>query len=176
MAEIERADVKPPAPAVSAFDATLALGTNLGDRVGNIEEAIRRLTADGSVRLVKRSGLYRSAPWGDTDQDWFVNACISIDTDLSPREVLERCQAVENGMGRVRTRHWGPRIIDVDILTFGDFKISEPDLVVPHPLIGERPFVLVPLKDIAPDLAINGDSLRAMLAKLDASDVVPIEA
>ena len=156
MAKIERADVKPPAPAVSAFDATLALGTNLGDRVGNIEEAIRRLTADGSVRLVKRSGLYRSAPWGVTDQDWFVNACISIDTDLSPRELLERCQAVENGMGRVRTRHWGPRIIDVDILTFGDFKISEPDLVVPHPLIGERAFVLVPLKDIAPDLTING--------------------
>ncbi|HEY8129900.1 MAG TPA: 2-amino-4-hydroxy-6-hydroxymethyldihydropteridine diphosphokinase, partial [Hyphomicrobium sp.] len=72
--------------------------------------------------------------------------------------------------------HWGPRIIDVDILTVGDLKISEPDLVVPHPLIGERAFVLVPLKDIAPDLTVNGDSLGAMLAKLDASDVVPIEA
>ena len=78
-------------------------------------------------------------------------------------------------MGRVRTRHWGPRIIDVDILTFRDFKISEPDLVIPHPLIGERAFVLVPLRDIAPDLTINGASLGAMLAKIDASDVVPVE-
>jgi 2-amino-4-hydroxy-6-hydroxymethyldihydropteridine diphosphokinase len=176
MAEIKRADVKPHASAVGAFDATLALGTNLGDRVGNIEEAIRSLTGDGAVRLVKRSPLYRSAPWGVTDQDWFVNACISIDTDLSPRELLKRCQAVENGMGRIRTRHWGPRIIGVDILTFGDLKISEPDLVVPHPLIAERAFVLVPLKDIAPDLTINGASLGGMLAKLDAGDVVPIEA
>lgn len=175
MAEIERAPAKPRASAVGTFDATLALGTNLGDRVGNIEEAISRLTADGSVRLVKRSQLYRSAPWGVTDQDWFVNACISIDTDLSPHELLRRCQAVENGMGRVRTRHWGPRIIDVDILTFRDLKISEPDLVVPHPLIGERAFVLVPLRDIAPDLTIEGASVGAMLAKIDASDVVPLE-
>ena len=104
---------------MKSFDATLALGSNLGDRVRNIEEAIARLTADGTVELVARSRLYRTAPWGVTDQDWFVNACIAIKTGLSPRELLHHCQAVENGMGRVRTKRWGPRNIDVDILTFG---------------------------------------------------------
>ena len=162
--------------AVAGFDAILALGTNVGDRVANIGEAIRRLTADGSIQSVAESRLYRSAPWGVTDQDWFINACLAIRTELSPDELLKRCQVVENGMGRVRLRHWGPRIIDVDILTYRDQKISEPDLVVPHPLIAERAFVLVPLKDVAPDLTIDGKSIDDMLKKLDASDIVPIEA
>ncbi len=141
--------------AAASFDAILALGTNVGDRVANIGEAIRRLTADGLVRRVAESRLYRSAPWGVTDQDWFINACLAIGTELLPHELLERCQAVENEMGRVRLRHWGPRIIDVDILAYRDLKISEPDLVVPHPLIAERAFVLVPLKDVAPKLRIE---------------------
>jgi 2-amino-4-hydroxy-6-hydroxymethyldihydropteridine diphosphokinase len=175
MAEIERAEAKLHGVAAGTFDAILALGTNIGDRIGNIDEAIRLLTADGSVRLVARSCLYRSAPWGVTDQDWFVNACVAVKTDLSPRELLERCQSVENNMGRVRTRHWGPRIIDVDILTFRDLRISESDLVIPHRLIAERAFVLVPLKDVAPKLTIDGMSLDAILAKLDASDVQPID-
>jgi 2-amino-4-hydroxy-6-hydroxymethyldihydropteridine diphosphokinase len=158
-----------------AYDATLGLGSNLGDRAGNIAEAIRRLTADGAVRLAGRSRLYRSAPWGVTDQDWFVNACIAIRTDLLPRELLHRCQSVENDMGRVRTRHWGPRNIDIDILTFRDLKIEGADLVIPHPLIAERVFVLIPLKDIAPDMQIDGTSLDAMLAKLNRSDVQGLE-
>ncbi|MBY0560518.1 2-amino-4-hydroxy-6-hydroxymethyldihydropteridine diphosphokinase [Hyphomicrobium sp.] len=161
--------------AAGASDAILALGTNLGNRIENIEEAIRRLTADGSIRLVSRSKLYRSAPWGVTDQDWFINACIAIQTTLSPHELLKRCQAVENDMGRVRTMRWGPRIIDVDILTFGDLTIAEPDLTVPHPLIGERAFVLVPLKDVAPELRLNGRSIDAMLEKLDGSEVEAVQ-
>lgn len=156
------------------FDATLGLGSNIGDRVGNIEEAIGRLTADGAIKLVARSRFYRTAPWGVTDQDWFVNACIAIKTDVSARELLARCQAVENGMARVRIQRWGPRNIDVDILTFRDQKIDEPDLVVPHPRIAERAFVLVPLKDVAPDLKIAGASLDEMVSRLDASDVQPL--
>ena len=159
-----------------AFDATLGLGSNLGDRVRNIDEAIARLTADGKVRIALRSRFYRTAPWGVTDQDWFANACIAIKTDLSPRELLRHCQAVEDAMGRVRTRRWGPRNIDVDILTFGDVKVDEPDLVIPHPLIAERAFVLIPLKDVAPDLKINGASLDAMLSKLNAGDVRLLDA
>jgi 2-amino-4-hydroxy-6-hydroxymethyldihydropteridine diphosphokinase len=159
-----------------AFDATLGLGSNLGDRVGNIEEAVRRLTADGSVRLVARSKLYRTAPWGVTDQDWFVNACIAVATELAPHALLKLCQSVENGMGRVRTRHWGPRNIDVDILTFRDLKVRDPDLVIPHPLIAERAFVLLPLKDVAPDLKIGGATLDALIAKLDTRDVALLEA
>lgn len=172
----ERADisetVSKPSP---AFDATLGLGSNIGDRVGNIEEAIERVTADGIVSVVARSRFYRTAPWGVTDQDWFVNACIAVRTKLSARELLHRCQAVENDMARVRTRRWGPRNIDVDVLTYRDVKLDEPDLIVPHPRIAERAFVLVPLKDIAPDLKIGGASLDEMLSKLDASDVQPLE-
>ncbi len=161
--------------APATFDAILALGTNLGDRAENIEEALRRLAADGAVRIVARSRLYRTAPWGDTDQDWFVNACVGVETKLSPHALLVRCQAVENDMGRVRTRHWGPRIIDVDILAIRDMQICEPDLIVPHPLIAERAFVLVPMKDIAPEVTIGGKTLDAMLAALDARDVVPLD-
>lgn len=156
------------------FDAVLGLGSNIGDRVGNIEDAIARLTADGVVKLVARSRYYRTAPWGVTDQDWFVNACITVKADVSARELLARCQAVENGMARVRTQRWGPRNIDVDILTFRDQKIVEPDLVVPHPRIAERAFVLVPLKDVAPDVRIDGASIDEMLSRLDASDVQPL--
>lgn len=156
------------------FDGVLGLGSNIGDRVGNIEDAIARLTADGVVKLVARSRYYRTAPWGVTDQDWFVNACIAIKADVSARELLARCQAVENGMARVRTQRWGPRNIDVDILTFRDQKIGEPDLVVPHPRIAERAFVLVPLKDVAPDVRIDGASIDEMLSRVDASDVQPL--
>ncbi|ADJ23294.1 2-amino-4-hydroxy-6-hydroxymethyldihydropteridine pyrophosphokinase [Hyphomicrobium denitrificans ATCC 51888] len=156
------------------FDAVLGLGSNIGDRVGNIEDAIARLTADGVIKLVARSRYYRTAPWGVTDQDWFVNACIAVKADVSARELLARCQAVENGMARVRTQRWGPRNIDVDVLTFRDQKIVEPDLVVPHPRIAERAFVLVPLKDVAPDIRIDGASIDEMLSRLDASDVQPL--
>jgi 2-amino-4-hydroxy-6-hydroxymethyldihydropteridine diphosphokinase len=152
-------------------DAILALGSNIGDRAHNIEDAIERLTADGSVKLVARSRLYHTAPWGVTDQDWFANACIGVKTRLSPQALLRHCQAVETDMGRVRTKRWGPRIIDVDILTYADLKLQEPDLTIPHPRISERAFVLVPLKDIAPDLQIAGASLDSWLSKLDAGDV-----
>jgi 2-amino-4-hydroxy-6-hydroxymethyldihydropteridine diphosphokinase len=157
--------------AAATFDATLGLGSNMGDRTANIDDAIRRLTADGAIRLVSRSSLYRTAPWGVTDQDWFLNACIAIKTGLSPRELLRRCQQVESDMGRVRVRHWGPRNIDVDVLTFRGLKIDEPDFVVPHPRIAERAFVLVPLKDVAPGLTFDGASIDSLLAKLDDRDV-----
>ncbi len=147
----------------------------MGDRAKNIDEAIRRLAADGSVRVVKCSRLYRTAPWGVTDQDWFANACISIRTDLPPRDLLRRCQDLENAMGRVRTRRWGPRNIDVDILTYRNLDIDESDLVIPHPRIAERAFVLIPMADVAPNQKIAGRSISALLSKLDASDVRLIE-
>lgn len=155
--------------------AIIGLGSNIGNRTRNIEEAIARLSADGTIRIVSRSRMYRSAPWGVTDQEWFANGCVAIETGLSPRELLRRCQAVEADMGRVRTMRWGPRIIDVDILTFDNQRILEPDLTIPHPLIAERAFVLVPLKDVAPDMRIGGLSLDCLLAKIDARDVVPLE-
>ena len=164
-------------PALDApFDATIGLGSNIGDKAANIADAIRRLTSTGDIRLVARSRNYRSAPWGVTDQDWFVNACISVATELSAHDLLQRCQRVENDMGRVRRQKWGPRLIDVDILTYRDQHIYEPDLKVPHPLIADRGFVLVPLREVAPSLKLDGKTLDALIGRIDVSDVVPVEA
>jgi 2-amino-4-hydroxy-6-hydroxymethyldihydropteridine diphosphokinase len=154
--------------------AILGLGSNVGDGVHNIDEAISRLTSGAKLELVARSKLYRTAPWGVTDQAAFVNACISVRTSLTPRHLLERCLGVENAMGRVRTLRWGPRIIDVDILTYGALTVDEPDLVIPHPRIAERAFVLIPLKDVAPDLRIEGESIETLLERLDTADVQPL--
>lgn len=157
-----------------AFDCIVALGSNLGDKSANIDTAIRLLTKKGDVRLVARSRYFATEPWGKTDQDWFVNACIGVATSLKARELLARCQDIERRMGRVPTEKWGPRIIDLDLLVYGDKAIRDPDLVLPHPHIGERAFVLAPLMDIAPDLEINGRSVRALYAKIDASSVRPL--
>ena len=153
------------------FDAAIGLGSNVGDKRANIARAVSLLTSDGDIRLVARSRDYRSAPWGVLEQDWFVNAVITVSTALSARQLLQRCQRVENEMGRVRLRKWGPRLIDVDVLAYRDQVIDEPDLKVPHPLIAERGFVVLPLKEIAPSLSIRGQSLDQMLERLDTADL-----
>lgn len=156
------------------FDAAIGLGSNVGDKQANIARAIALLTAGSDIRLVARSHDYRSAPWGVLDQDWFVNAAITVATELEPMELLRRCQHVENEMGRVRKLKWGPRLIDVDVLIYRDRMIDLPDLKVPHPFIGQRGFVLLPLNEIAPGLKIAGKSLDAMLAALDTSDLAAL--
>lgn len=157
------------------FDATIGLGSNVGDKRANIARALSLLTEKGDIRIVKRSRDYKSAPWGVKDQDWFVNACVSVATELPARALLERCQGVENAMGRVRKQKWGPRVIDVDVLTYRDARIAEPDLIVPHPLITERSFVLIPLNEVAPGLKLGGRSLDELIAQIDANDCVAIE-
>ena len=159
----------------SDFDATIGLGSNIGDKAANIDRAIVLLTQDGAIRLVKASAKFRSDPWGVVDQDWFVNACVSVATDLAPHDLLARCQRVENDMGRVRQQKWGPRLIDVDILTYRDQLIHDPDLVVPHPFIAERAFVLLPLKEVAPDARIGGRTLDEMIAALAPTGTVPLK-
>lgn len=156
------------------FDATIGLGSNIGDKVHNIGRAISLLTNGGEVRLVAQSRLYRSQPWGVEDQDWFVNAVIAVATELSPRQLLERCQRVENAMRRVRLKKWGPRIIDVDILTYRDQRVAEANLTIPHPFIAQRAFVLVPLRDVAPDIMVGGKSIADMIGSVDVSVVEPI--
>ena len=156
------------------FDCIVALGSNLGDKAGNIAAAIDLLTAQGEVRLLARSRNYATEPWGKTDQDWFVNACIAVKTGLSARELLARCQEVERRMGRVPTEKWGPRIIDLDLLVYGEETIRDPDLVLPHPHIAERGFVLAPLMDIAPDAVIGGRSVRELYAAIDTAGVRPL--
>lgn len=164
-----------PASAAPAFDCIVALGSNIGDKAANIGKAIALLTAKGDVRLVARSRNYATEPWGKTDQDWFVNAAIAVATELAPRELLARCKEIERRMGRVATEKWGPRIIDLDLLVYGDAAFSDAELVLPHPHIGARAFVLAPLMDIAPDLVIDGKSVRAMYGAVDATGVRPLD-
>jgi 2-amino-4-hydroxy-6-hydroxymethyldihydropteridine diphosphokinase len=155
----------------SGFDCIIALGSNLGDKAGNIDRAVELLTEPGDIRLLARSRNFATEPWGKLDQDWFVNACIAVATKLSPRELLVRCKEIERRMGRVAIEKWGPRIIDLDLLIYRHHEVREPDLVLPHPHMAERAFVLAPLMDIAPDLELRGKSVRALFDAVDHTGV-----
>ncbi|MBV8958161.1 MAG: 2-amino-4-hydroxy-6-hydroxymethyldihydropteridine diphosphokinase [Actinobacteria bacterium] len=127
--------------------AFLALGSNLGDRWALLERAVASLPD-----VVAVSPVYETDPVGGPEQGAFLNLVVELDTDLSPHELLEAAQRAEADAQRVRTERWGPRTLDVDVLLVGDLTVDEPDLVVPHPRMWERAFVLVPLADLAPDL------------------------
>jgi 2-amino-4-hydroxy-6-hydroxymethyldihydropteridine diphosphokinase len=156
-------------------EAYLGLGSNLGDKRAMLTEALARLDATPGIRVTARSRFYRTPPWGDTNQDWFLNAAAALDTTLLPAELLAACLSVERQLGRVRERKWGPRSIDIDVLAYGQEAVDDPDLVLPHPFVLQRAFVLKPLADIAPDLAIGGTSVRDALAQLDQTGIEPVE-
>ena len=131
--------------------AYLGLGSNLGDRRANVAAALDTL-AERGVAVWAVSPLYESEPWGVVDQPGFLNAACAIDTDLSPHALLDSLKATEREMGRVGALRYGPRPIDLDILLYGRQCIQTSRLIVPHPAMLERAFVLVPLADIAPTL------------------------
>lgn len=151
----------------------IALGSNLGDRAVNCRKAVNLLSSTGEVKVVKESRLYETEPWGVLEQDTFINAVIEVATDLSPRELLGLLKSVELRMGRKETVRWGPRIIDLDILFYGDHIINEAGLKVPHPGVHERAFVLVPLSEIAPGFIhpVSKRSVAELAAGVDASGV-----
>lgn len=163
-----------PTPTPHPFDAIIALGSNIGDKQKHLTDAVAAFTADGQVQVVKRSHDYRTPPWGKTDQDWFVNGVMSISTKLPVRALLDRCQSVERELGRERLERWGPRVIDLDILVYRDLVLDEPDLILPHPQITNRAFVLRPLLDIAPGLIIKGRTVRDWLREVPHADVTAI--
>ncbi len=127
--------------------AYLGLGSNLGRRERNLSAARRRLRERG-VRILRQSHVIETEPWGVLDQPRFLNQVLESDWSGTPRELLRVAKAVERDGGRVRTRRWGPRTIDVDILLFGNERVNEKDLVIPHPRINERPFVLDGLREL----------------------------
>ncbi|GAB4579263.1 MAG: 2-amino-4-hydroxy-6-hydroxymethyldihydropteridine diphosphokinase [Anaerolineales bacterium] len=127
----------------------LSLGTNLGNRETNIQNAIARLAP--SVRVSQASPIYETAPWGFEDQPNFLNMVVEGETDLPPRELLKCLKTLETDLGRAPTFRYGPRLIDLDILFYDDLILQTPELTIPHPKLHERAFVLVPLADIAPD-------------------------
>jgi len=139
------------------YPAYIGLGSNLQKPAQQIEEALGLVAEIPDTRLIAVSSLYRSAPFGGVEQPDFVNAVASMMTQLAPLKLLGRLQDVENRQGRDRDEtRWGPRVLDLDLLVYSAQTIDEPDLSVPHPGIGERNFVLLPLGEIAPDLVIPG--------------------
>ncbi len=151
--------------------AYLSLGSNIGDRQEQLERAVALLDAHESIRVESVSSYYETDPWGFEDQDAFLNIALGIDTDLTPDQLLAACQAVEQELKRVRKIHWGPRTIDVDILTYGQYCSQSAVLEIPHPRMTERGFVLVPLAEIAPELSVKGRKVSDWLVEVDRSGI-----
>jgi 2-amino-4-hydroxy-6-hydroxymethyldihydropteridine diphosphokinase len=149
----------------------LGFGGNLGDPVAATEAALDRLDRSG-VRITARSAFYRTSPWGPVPQPDFVNACALAETTLEPHALLALAQTIQHELGRQPGPRWGPRVIDIDVLDYQGVRVDDPDLTVPHPGLTKRPFVLIPLLDIAPDWIVAGRPIRDWAAEVDVTGVV----
>jgi 2-amino-4-hydroxy-6-hydroxymethyldihydropteridine diphosphokinase len=148
--------------------AYVALGANLGPREITLLRAVDLLAETEGVEVRAVSQLRETEPVGVVEQPLFLNGAVALDTSLSPRELLERLLEIERGLGRVRDVRWGPRVVDLDLLVYGDLQVDEPGLRVPHPRLHERRFVLEPLAELDPDLEIPGcGPMSDLLAALD---------
>ena len=159
-------------PTVRAY---ICLGSNLQDPAHQLRIALVALSELPGTRLLRHSSLYRTPPWGREDQPSFVNAVAEIETDASPRELLALLQQLEQRAGRDRVSKWGPRVLDLDLLLYADREIADGSLRVPHPHLHERAFVLVPLAELMPTLAVPGVA-RSVAELLAAVDCAGIEA
>ena len=143
----------------------LGLGGNIGDRRAALAAAARMLNEAEGLSVIAKSSLYASTPWGKTDQPEFYNAVLACDCQLSPHQLLTVCHSIEQKMGRKRKEHWGPRLIDIDILLFGSRQINEPDLQIPHSYLELRAFVVIPLIELNPKLTLpDGRFLADLLS------------
>lgn len=154
--------------------AYVGIGGNIGDPRATMATALHMLDADRDVSVVSVSSLYKTPPWGITDQPDFLNAAAALSTTLNPRDLLALCLETERVLHRVRDQRWGPRSVDLDVLIFGDVEIDEPGLELPHPRMMDRAFVLVPLLEIEPDLAVGNVRLDERLKAIgrDGIDLV----
>jgi len=151
----------------------IALGTNMGDRKTNLQAAITAMRA--AVTVLDRSPVYETPPWGYEQQPEFLNQVIKVHTELDPLNLLTFLKSIESQMGRQKTIRYGPRLIDLDILLYDELILNNPNLVVPHPRLAERAFVLVPLADLAPDLChpVLGQTIQALKEHVDTSGIIP---
>jgi 2-amino-4-hydroxy-6-hydroxymethyldihydropteridine diphosphokinase len=151
----------------------LGLGTNLEDRRANLQAAITGLAPE--VLVIAESKVYATPAWGYKEQLAFLNMALKAETDLGPADLLVHVKRLEERLGRTATFHWGPRLIDIDILFYDDLILDTDALVIPHPQLQERAFVLVPLADIASDLVhpVLGKSVHQLLDRVDASGILP---
>jgi 2-amino-4-hydroxy-6-hydroxymethyldihydropteridine diphosphokinase len=152
--------------------AYVGLGSNLDDPAAQVRAALRALDGIPGTRVLRASRLYRSPPWGRTDQPEFVNAVAELHTTLTAEVLLQALQRIEQHAGRARTERWGPRVLDLDLLLHADARFGGPGLQLPHPHLHERAFVLRPLADLAPGLCVPGHGRVAdLLAAVDCAGV-----
>jgi len=153
--------------------AWLGLGSNLQEPVAQLQQALRRLGETTGLKVLRTSSFYRTPPWGDEQQDDFINAVVQIETSLDPIPLLHVLQSIENVMGRQRSgRRWGPRKIDIDLLLYGKQQIQSAELEIPHPRMFERAFVLKPLSELDADLEITGHgTVGELLQDLDCRGI-----
>lgn len=156
--------------------AHVGLGSNLDEPREQIRRALRALDEIEHTRVLRHSRCYRTPPWGPVEQPAFVNAVAELETTLAPRALLEALLAIERAQGRHRDgTRWGPRTLDLDLLTFAQVQCAEVELILPHPRIAARAFVLVPMAELDPDLAIAGvGKISDLLERIDSRDCVPI--
>ena len=152
------------------------LTTELGSPIQHIQHALLVLGQYGQVRNIQASSLYASSPMGPQDQPDFINAVVELETTLRPLELLDVCQQLETGARRMRMRHWGERSLDVDILLYGQAQINESRLIVPHVGIAERNFVLVPLRELAPDLMIASQPIASYPLSADWTELKQLDS
>lgn len=147
----------------------LSLGSNMGEPKRNLEEALKYLRE--KIKILKISSLYETEPVGYKEQSWFLNIVLEGLTSLAPKELLDFCQGIERKMKRVKKVRFGPRTIDVDILLYEGYESAEEELTVPHPRMKERNFVMLPLYEIAPELVIQGDSIKNILEHIKGEQI-----
>lgn len=155
---------------MTAHCASIGIGSNIGDAAANVRIAMEQLGDLGTV--ARQSSLYRTKPWGKLDQPDFVNAAALLETRLDPRALLRALKEIEQRLGRGSAERWGPRTIDLDLLAYDDLVIDEPDLHVPHPMLSQRAFVLVPLAEID----ARYEAMRDALARSELATVAPLRA
>lgn len=151
----------------------IALGTNLGDRLANLRDAINALAPN--VTVLRESTIYETPPWGYTDQPAFLNMVVEAESSLNPRALLDYLKKREDELGRVKNFRYGPRHIDLDILFYGNEIYEDERLQIPHPRLHERAFVLVPLADLAPDFVhpVLGKDVKSLLSVLGSAEIQP---
>ena len=154
--------------------AALGLGANLGDPAAAMARALRMLDDGEGTAVAAVSKLYRTPPWGLVEQPPFINCCALVETSLPPQALMQRCLDIEKQLKRVRDVRWGPRLIDIDILTYGTETLNTETVTIPHPRMLERGFVLMPLAEIAPDLAVNGRAVSEWASEADMAGIVAI--
>lgn len=131
--------------------AYIGIGSNLGDKASNCRHSLEQIDQLPGCEVTARSDMFRTEPEGVTGQDWYANCVAEVRTGNTPHQLLEDLLAIESGMGRIRTKRWGPRIIDLDILLYGQLTMASENLTVPHPMLHKRRFVLAPLVQLAPN-------------------------